>query len=250
MRYKLPSTTFTVAVMAAALGLAVGAPAEARLVYTDVDSSNPGAAESDFLNKLTSEDAHEDFQGFAPKDVGPFPNTAVGSFKGKGAPDKNSKCLGPCQNLRVFDSNSSPFDSGRQPVEGSQWLDSHDLPEIVWDFGGNATADTNAFGFFLGDAADVGATLEVNFKGSTPETIATISDEPNGEQYFIGAISTKPITGARLVVENTAGNVDNDGFNIDDVTLGTAKVPAPGVLGLMGLGLLGLAGASRRRISR
>ena len=245
--HKLASLTFAVGAVTAGFGLAAVSPAHARLVYTNVEAGDPLAAETDFLNKLYSTDAYEDFEGFTAGETGPF-NTSVGSFAGSGTPDKNSKCLSPCENLRILDSAASPFDAGRNPVDGAQWLDSNDLPTMVWNFGGNATENTNAFGFFLGDPADVGATLEVRFEGGASETVTTISDEENGEQYFIGGISTKAITSARLVIENTAGNADNDGFDIDNVTLGTAKVPTPGVLGLLAMGLLGLAGVCRRRI--
>jgi hypothetical protein len=50
-------------------------------------------------------------------------------------------------------------------------------------------------------------------------------------------------TSASLVFDNGAG--ENDGWGIDGVTL--AKVPEPGTLALLGLGLAGLSIARRRK---
>lgn len=124
------------------------------------------------------------------------------------------------------------------------WLDSNDAEEVVWDLGGSLSGSGpfDSFGFQLADAADVSADLTLNFADDEGATSTTIPFElSNGNLRYVTLHSDRNIVGGQLTFNNSTVN---DGWGIDNVTVG--KLPEPGSLLLMGLGLLGL-GAARRR---
>lgn len=134
---------------------------------------------------------------------------------------------------------------GRQSLPkaaGDFWLDSNDARQVTWDFTKPAGGHFNTLGFELADASDVSADLTLLFSDGTSETITF--PEANGNLKFVSIYSKTNILGGSLIFDNSSGN---DGWGIDNVTLGT--LPEPGTLLLMGLGLLGL-GAARRRTSK
>ncbi len=134
---------------------------------------------------------------------------------------------------------------GRQDLpkaEDDFWLDSNDARKVTWDFSAPAGSWFNAVGFELADASDVSADLTLWFSDGTSSTIKY--PQANANLKFVSIYSDTNILGGSLVFDNSTGN---DGWGIDNVTLGT--LPEPGTLLLMGLGLLGL-GAARRRTAK
>ncbi|MGD8175232.1 PEP-CTERM sorting domain-containing protein [Marinimicrobium sp. ARAG 43.8] len=151
-------------------------------------------------------------------------------------------------NLKIESSNTGEF-SREELASDSQdfWLDSNDAQQVTWDFttGDVAGGNYNAFGFYVADPADVAAQLTLTFSDGTYSDAFTIPfGQSNGNVGYVMVKSDMSIVGGTLTFDNSASN---DGWGIDDVTVG--KLPEPGTLLLMGLGLLGL-GAARRRAAK
>ena len=189
-------------------------------------------------------------------------STSVGRFgRGPDAMDGEGACgaaTSPCTSPGVLDKPTSPF-SGRfnstQPgADNANWLDSNDVSQVVWE------ADLQADGIDLGngqkisglgviltDVTDVGATFQLELAGRMVTETKDFSGLGNGDFTVVTALFRNfapPITGFTATFENISGNQTRDGFGIDDATI---TVPVPATLGLLGLGLVGLGAAARRR---
>jgi hypothetical protein len=141
--------------------------------------------------------------------------------------------------LMIEDETTGEF--GRVSTEENQWLDSNDADTVTWDI---LTGNYNAFGFYLSDANDQDASLILKFAdGLVSESLALTSPLGDGNVAYFSLFSDLAFTSASLVFDNGVG--ENDGWGIDGVTL--AKVPEPGTLALLGLGLAGLSIARRRK---
>ena len=141
------------------------------------------------------------------------------------------------------------FASEEVASEKDFWLDSNDAKKVTWEFGDFVDPESesfNAIGFFLADAVDQGAKLTLKFDDGTEDIIDldSLATEDNANLKFVSITSDMNINGGSLIFDNSTGS---DGWGIDKVTLG--KLPEPGTLLLMGLGLLGL-GAARRRAAK
>jgi hypothetical protein len=105
------------------------------------------------------------------------------------------------------------------------------LPSVTavgFDFGG----------LFIGPTASVAVTLSDGFSTN----FSTTNSMAGGTLDFLGFTTTTPITSMTLTMS------DAPGYNaIDNVVYGSA-VPEPATIGLMLTGLLGAAGAVRRRL--
>lgn len=141
--------------------------------------------------------------------------------------------------LAVLDSSVSPF-SGRFSIptdaDNTNWLDSMDARQMSID------VDTgyNALGFFMTDPNDAGGRFDIGGLGFNFADIFG-SSLGSGKQFYISIYDTDVSTLASVSVYS---NASGDGYGIDQLTVG--KVPEPGTLALLGLGLAGL-GISRRR---
>jgi len=151
-------------------------------------------------------------------------------------------------NLKIESEDTGEF--GREALsdyQGDFWLDSNDAKQVNWKFDSGAVygKSFNAFGFYIADPADIQAQLKLKFENGTESDAFTIPfGQDNANVGFVSVTSDVGVSGGTLYFNNSE---PNDGWGIDDVTVG--RLPEPGTLLLMGLGLLGL-GAARRRAAK
>ncbi|MEQ9639756.1 MAG: PEP-CTERM sorting domain-containing protein [Alphaproteobacteria bacterium] len=135
---------------------------------------------------------------------------------------------------------------GRDPQEGDRWLDSGDSEDVLWT---SYLPLGNSIGFYIADPNDQGGDLLVT---ATDGGIATYEDfftgSTNGFIYYVSIFDSSGIASIRFQSRDGGdgtGLLGNDGWGIDEFTVGTA-VPEPGTFALLGAGLLGFAVYRRR----
>jgi len=199
---------------------------------------NSTAAQTAFLANLVGVST-QDFEGFAD---GASPNTLTfGS--------DTATLFGSPAVKRV----ETGTYNGTYPISGNQFLLQQVAPSNTFEI--TFSNPQAAFGFFATDIGDGGAQLILTFTnaGGGTETIA-VSNLANGSSnsgsaLYFGIIDTQnPFT--KVTFTNT--NSTQDGFGFDDMTIGrleqvVTKVPEPGTLALLGIGLVGLAAGRRRK---
>ena len=106
---------------------------------------------------------------------------------------------------------------------------SNDAKLVTWTIGAPLTGSFNAFGFYISDATDQGATLTLNFSNGTSAQVVLPSFSTNGNVGYVTVKTDMGIVGGVLDFINSNGT---DGWGIDDVTVG--RVPEPSTLLLIG----------------
>lgn len=249
------------------LALAVAASSAQSAAIINVTSGSAAAlasVESDFITSLFSSTT-ETFDGWTSTTTGPYGgtsatwqsewidaaatlSTSVGDFSLTAAGQASGN---PSNDKLMIESNKTG-EFGREILasgDGDFWLDSNDAKSVDWTIAADASYD--ALGFYLADINDQGARIKLSFANGTTSEYQVGSFAPSASLFYTTIVSDVAITGATLTFANcvstsNCSNLDpNDGWGIDDITVG--KVPEPATIALMGLGLAGLGFARRRK---
>lgn len=202
-----------------------------------------GQAEDDFLASLNGGYITEDFDSgsYTPGVQSPTINSVagVGSFT-RVTSGSGGLCGSGSYNcndgLAILDGGTTPF-SGRYPVSGDNWLDSMDATEMRI----SPAAGYNAMGFFMTDPNDSGGRFSISGVDFDFDDIFG-SALGNGSLFYITLIDTAGLGDVSIFSNNP-----DDGYGLDNVTVGTVAVPEPGTVALFGLGLVGIFLARSRK---
>lgn len=239
----------TTGVLASAL-LAAQAQALPVINVSAEGGSAASAAESNFLAGLYPGSAvTETFDSFTASATPSTPITAAASTVGtfvQNTPGSGGLCeRNGCNGLLILDSNTNsyanggPGYSGRYAISDYNWLDSNDSRLMTF----NVKPGYDAVGFYMTDPNDAGGNFSITTTdGTVTKDFGSVfaPNEPSGQVYYLSFSSNSNIS--NIVINS---NASGDGYGIDNVTVGS--VPEPGTLALMGLGLVGLGLAARRR---
>jgi hypothetical protein len=184
-------------------------------------------------------------------------STAVGTFTtlggvgtGATAIDKNNgkNLLERGQNLAIRKDDDTPHSNGgRQNTSNGvgdvTYLDSNDTEGFKWTAGIGGSL-FNRLWFTLTDPSDQGKTLTITANNNTTQSFQIPSPQINGGIFNIEIAFDSDVSSAMV---SLAKNGTNDGFSIDNATVGAVPLPAAAWL------LLGVSGAlvaAKRRSAR
>ncbi len=163
-------------------------------------------------------------------------STNVGTFRSSGAAGSGAASCGVKTTAQVK-TPATPHPYGRFDPDGIGWIDSNDLPEMVWkvDIG----RPVRGVSFQLTDAHDQ---ANSHFRIRSAGAVWRIADrEENGTSHLITILFDEPTDNPRIRFLTR----HNDGYGITQVSV--APVPLPAGLLLAGTGVAALTAIGRRR---
>jgi hypothetical protein len=249
---RLSRFSVACAAMLVAALIGVGSPARADLISIfDQDQGNGTppttpdaslAARTTFLAALSNIGV-ENFDSNTQK-VGAFPSSF--NFAPTSVTATSTTLNGSGDSVTNATSNGAFATSGSNFLynPGSTFLD------VKLTF----STPITGFGVFATDFRTTDDQLQytVTYTDNSTQTASTnaTTESKNGNVLFFGVIDTNPSLLIKSIeLTNTSPDID-DGFGIDDVTIGVAAVPEPSSLCLVALGLPVLLAARRLRRRR
>lgn len=205
--------------------------------------------EADFQTMLNgfASSTVEDFESITVgQKTSPF-STAVGTFSTLGGTGSGATVSGTADSdgTDLYVRGANTFGRENTTPGGSNFLDSNDTFGVKWVVDIGSMFDRIMF--TLSDASDTGANLTILADGTSLETF--FDGQSNGKTDTILISFGSKVSMATLLFENrdTDGNfVTNDGFGLDDLTVGAA-VPLPPAVAMLGAGVVALGALRRRR---
>ena len=196
-----------------------------------------------------AEDFESEGRAFGAAEVNPLFQTDVGTFSvigGVGSGGTVSKLPGNTGTELAL-RRGNVYGRVNTTAGGAFYLDSNDT------FGMNWSATTgrlfDRIVFTLSDAADTGAVLRIDADDGISPASFTTGRLRNGQRRIIDISFDAPVRSAFIsltnVQERDGRTLVNDGFAIDDVSVGLAAVPLPAGFALLLTGLGGMALARR-----
>jgi hypothetical protein len=205
----------------------------------DVSQTN----ETSFVSSLGSF-TRETFNA-SPRTTGSSISTATGTFASTSAGQ---------QGQIVSIANGDVSGRGLAPFTGN-FFESRDSTGVSW----HATSSTafDAIGFYLQDAGDQGALLQITANDGTAQTV-TVEGGGNGNTRYVIINFDHLVTDVAIDFVNTGSHLNSDGWGLDNITIGrligggggNTAIPEPASLVSLASGLLGLGFLIRRRRTR
>ncbi len=224
--------------------LACGSNAWAIPEFDVTDGVGPSqTSETSFVSSLGSY-TRETFDA-SPRTTGASVTTAAGTFASTSAGQ---------QGQIISVANGDISGRGLAPFSGN-FIESRDSTGVSWHAASGSVFD--AIGFYLQDAGDQGALLNITADDGTAKTV-TVQGGGNGNTRYVIISFDHPVTEVAIDFANTGSHLKADGWGLDNVTIGRliaggsgdSAIPEPASLVSLASGLFGLGFLLRRRQAR
>ena len=223
---------------AAAYTSLVGAPGYTELATETFESIAPGQAALDQTHVFDGIEGN----AVLGTGVGDFVSLGgtgsggtVGSLDGQELAIRSGSVFGRSSTTDLLNGDGDTANDGNKDA----FLDSNDTLGLRWtvDLGGSMF---NQLVFVLTDVADAGASMTI---GAGGQSISFGSGAFSDATRLLVIVSFDSLVdGAVVTLENSR---KNDGFSIDDISVGVIAVPLSASALLLGAGLFGLAALKR-----